>query len=191
MNSFRVLRTSSLAEIDTIQHPEDKEHLSLDSPALEVFTDFEQHMPLMLEETASVDEAIETMRRTHVKLKLIIDSREAFRGVITLADLMSVKVMQAAESTGLSRSELSVAQVMTPRSDLHAICVEDLTTAKIGDILATMKTFGDQHVLVLDRARRSIRGIISARDIARALHIPVSIDAKANSFSEVYHAIRG
>jgi CBS domain containing-hemolysin-like protein len=190
MNTFKVLKTLSLADISTIERPTDNEHLNLNSPAYEVFTDFNQHIPLMLEQSTSVNDAIALMKRTHVKLKLVIDSRESFRGVISLADLLSVRVMRAAQETGLSRNDLTVAQVMTRREALHAINVNDLASSRIGDLLATMKNFGDQHVLVVDPGKGSIRGMISASDIARRLHIPVSINARANSFSEVYQAIR-
>jgi len=190
MNTFKVLKTLSLADISTIERPTDNEHLNLNSPAYEVFTDFNQHIPLMLEQSTSVNDAIALMKRTHVKLKLVIDSRESFRGVISLADLLSVRVMRAAQETGLSRNDLTVAQVMTRREALHAININDLASSRIGDLLATMKNFGDQHVLVVDPGKGSIRGMISASDIARRLHIPVSINARANSFSEVYQAIR-
>ena len=190
MNTFKVLKTLSLAGISTIERPTDNEHLNLNSPSYEVFTDFNQHIPLMLEQSTSVNDAIALMKRTHVKLKLVIDSRESFRGVISLADLLSVRVMRAAQETGLSRNDLTVAQVMTRREALHAININDLASSRIGDLLATMKNFGDQHVLVVDPGKGSIRGMISASDIARRLHIPVSINARANSFSEVEQAIR-
>lgn len=190
MKTFKILKTLSLADISTIERPADNEHLNLESPACEVFTDFNQHIPLMLEQSTSVNDAIDLMKRTHVKLKLVIDSRESFRGVISLADLLSVRVMRAAQETGLSRDDLTVAQVMTRRENLHAINIDDMAASRIGDLLATMQTFGDQHVLVVDPRKGSIRGMISATDIARSLHIPVSINARANSFSEVYQAIR-
>jgi CBS domain containing-hemolysin-like protein len=190
MEVFRKLKTVSMADIAAIEQPESVKSLNLHSPAEEVFTDFSKTTPLMLEQSTPIDEAVEMMKRSHVKLKLVIDSRELFRGVISLADLLSVKTMRAAQSTGMRRDELTVAHVMTRREDMHAISIKSLSSARIGDLLATMETFGDQHVLVVDPDARSIRGMISARDIARRLHIPVSINARANSFAEVYQAVR-
>ena len=80
---------------------------------------------------------------------------------------------------------------MASRNDLHAIDLHALVFARIGDVLATMESFGDQHVLVIDRDRESVRGIISAIDIARGLHVPVRISDRANSFAEIYRAMRG
>jgi CBS domain containing-hemolysin-like protein len=131
------------------------------------------------------------MKRTHVKLKLVIDSNESFRGVITLGDLMSAKVVQAMEESGLSRFELTVKQVMTPKSALHAIDIRDFELASVGDIVSTMKKYGDQHVLVVDPKRASIRGIVSANEIARRMHAPVIIAERANSFSDIFKAVAG
>jgi len=188
---FRELRILSTAAMGDIQHPEDVVTLDLHSPATAVFTDFTRQSPLMLEQSTSVVAAREMMKRTHVKLKLVIDSHEHFRGVITLEDLMSTKVMRGADQSGLRQHELTVAQVMTPRSALHGIDIRDLSSACIGDVLATMKKYGEQHVLVVDQQLGSIRGIVSANDIARRLHVPIVISEKANSFSDIYRAVAG
>jgi CBS domain containing-hemolysin-like protein len=191
MPSFRKIRTLSTASIIEIQQPADIVVPTLHSPAAEVFTDFTRQNPLMLEQTTTIADAREMMKRTHVKLKLVIDSNEAFQGVITLEDLMSAKVVQAMEKTGLSRFELTVKQVMTPRSALHAIDIRDFELASIGDIVATMQKYGDQHVLVVDMKRGSIRGIVSANDIARRMHVPIIINERANSFSDICRAVTG
>lgn len=191
MPSFRKIRTLSTDSIMEIQQSADILIATLHSPAAEVFPDFTRQNPLMLEQTTTIADAREMMKRTHVKLKLVIDSNEAFQGVITLEDLMSAKVVQAMEKSGLSRFELMVKQVMTPRSALHAIDIRDFELASIGDIVATMQKYGDQHVLVVDMKRGSIRGIVSANDIARRMHVPIIINERANSFSDICRAVTG
>ena len=190
MKPYHKLATTTLDNFTSIDRPDQDKQLTLDSPAREVFTDFRQDSPLMLEQSTTVNAAIDMMHRSHVKQKLVIDANESFRGVITLADLMSVKVAQASEATGLQRDDLTIADVMTRRSRLQAIDVKSVRTAKIGDILATLESLGDQHVLVIDRETESVRGIISATDIARALHDPIKINKRANSFAEIVNAIR-
>ncbi len=189
MSTFHKLATVALADIELIDRPDRDKNLDLDSPALEVFTDFTERTPLMLEQSTPIDEAIETMRRTHSKQKLVIDAKECFRGIISMADLVSVKVTRASEATGLKRGDLTVSHVMTGRQKIHAIDLRALGSARIGDILVTMESFGDQHVLVIDSDKRSVRGIISATDIARGLHVPINISARANSFADIYRAI--
>ncbi len=191
MSSYHKLPTVALSSVVEIERPEHEATLNMDSPAREIFTDFLQQQPLLLEKSTPVDEAVELMKRTHVKLKLVIDSAEEFQGVISLADLQSVKVMKAAQAEGIARSELSVGKVMTPREKLHAIDTSTLLSANIGDLLTTMKDYGDQHVLVVDANKGKIRGLVSASDIARALHVPVKIAERANSFTEIYQAVKG
>jgi CBS domain containing-hemolysin-like protein len=191
MPSFKDLRTLSTDDIKEIQRPLDNVALTLNSRAATVFTDFSQQSPLMLEQGTPIDDAVQMMKRTHVKLTLVIDSQESFRGVITLADLVSAKVITGIGQSGLRRHELTVAHVMTPKRALHGIDMRDFAQASIGDVLATMKKHGEQHVLVVDKQAASIRGIVSANDIARRMHVPITINERANSFSEICKAVTG
>jgi CBS-domain-containing membrane protein len=190
MNEFRKLKTSSLAGIKAIDRPQHCTALNLDSPASEVLTDFSRETPLMLEQSTAIDEARALMEKTHVKLKLVIDASEAFSGVVSLSDLLSVKVMQAMNRTGLKREDLTVGEVMTRKDALHAIDIACINGARIGDLLATMRTYGDQHVLVVDSKRQCICGLVSANDIARNMNIPIHINERANSFAQIYDAVR-
>ena len=191
MPLFKELNTLSVGGTRNIQQPLDARTLNLHSPATEVFTDFTLQTPLMLEQSTTIADAREMMKRTHVRLKLVIDANETLRGVITLEDLMSAKVMRALTQPGLHLDELTVAHVMTPKSELQAIEFEDFASARIGDVLATMKKCGKQHVLVVELAHGSIRGIVSANDIARRIHVPIVISERANSFSDIYKAVTG
>jgi CBS domain-containing protein len=190
MTTYHPLRVVPLAGVECVERPEGELSLDLESPALKVFTDFKVRAPFMLEKSTQIDEAIEIMRRTHVKQMLVIDAQEAFRGVISLSDLLSVKVARAAASTGLKREDLGVAHVMTSRTDLHAVEYPTLTSAKIGDLLKTMESYGDHYLLVVDRQSSRLRGIVSATEIGRALHSPVSITARANSFAEICRVVQ-
>lgn len=183
------LKTCSLAGITKILSPTAPPDLTVASPAASVFTDFESEPPLMLEQDVGIDYAIDMMKREHVRLKLVIDHDEQFRGVITLADLLSVKVMRACERTGLVRADLTMAHIMTPRDALQAIDYRQLLHATIADVLATMRSHGEQHVLVLDNEHCAIRGIVSASDIARRLNLPIVIKERATSFAEIFDAV--
>jgi predicted transcriptional regulator len=191
VNEFKKVCTESLATIDEIQRPDSEENVDIYSPALEVMTDFSATRPLMIEQNTGILAAKELMQKIHVRLMLVIDSQESFKGVISLADLSSVKVMQSRAGTGLGVNELTVAELMTPRDALHAIDIQKVHRSNIGDIVSTMKAFGDQHMLVLDSRHSRIRGIISTTDISRRLHVSVDISERANSFSDIVRAVRG
>ena len=88
----------------------------------------------------------------------------------------------------MRKPDISVADVMTPIGELRAIAYQDLELACIGDVVETLQSEHRQHFLVTEGNADVIRGIFSASDIARRLHIAVDI-TKAPSFSEICHAI--
>lgn len=144
MNKYKRLSTLTVTGFEDIERPEHEREHDPDSPATDVLTDFLLARPLMIEQSTPLSTAREMMKRAHVRLKLVIDRDENFKGLISLQDLLSVRVMQATERTGLNLAELTVADVMTPRARLHAIDIRDIQHAAIGDLLVTMKSFGDQ-----------------------------------------------
>jgi DeoR family transcriptional regulator, catabolite repression regulator len=189
MTVFKELDTVFTNTIRDIQRPTGMRPLSMHSPALEVFTDFTRQQPLMLEQSTTIDEARELMKSTHTKLFLAIDSHESFQGVLTQDNLLLARVMKLMAQSRLQWHELTVEQVMTPRSQLRAIDFLELKLANIGDLVATMKTFGERYVVVVETQTRSLRGIVSAHSIARRMHEPFVISEKAVPASDFYRAI--
>lgn len=174
MTVFKDLDSSLNSTIRDIQRPAAMRPLNMHSPAMEVFTDFTRQQPLMVEQSSTIDQARELMMRTHTKLLLVIDSHEAFQGVLSPDCLMLARVMKLMAQSRLLWNELTVEQVMTPRSHLRAIDFTEFQLANVGDLVATMKSFGEEHVLVVETQRRSLRGIVSAHSIARRMHEPVA-----------------
>lgn len=189
MSVLHELESSFTGTIRQIQRPPAVNVLSLHSPAMEIFTDFCRQQPLMVEQNTAVDMAREMMRRTHTELFLVIDAQETFRGILSQDDLASEKVMQEMGESRLRRSEVTVERVMTPRNRLRAIDFREFQLANIGDVLARLRDNGQQHMLVAETKRPSIRGIVSADTIARRMHSPVISSERAVSFSDICRAI--
>ncbi len=190
MKPYKVLPTKEMGQVNDIQRAVDHVELNMDSPALAVFTDFEVQRPLMLEQSVPVDEALDMMRKSHVKLKIVIDQDEHFKGVISVTDLSSSKVMSVAVEDQISRDQVTVKSVMTDKDALHAIDIEDFRHASIGDVMTTMQHFGEQHTLVVDFERQCLVGIVSAADIARRLHIDLPVTERATSFADIYRTVK-
>ncbi len=186
MKAFKSAETVSLSQIDTIQHPELDEDIDLTSSAFEVFVDFNKQQPFLLEQSASISHAAEIMQKEHVRRKLVIDNHEHLLGVVSLADLMSAKVMKAMETTGMKREDLTVADVMVHKDTLRAVVLKVFEKLTIGDVLLTMKQFGEEHLLVVNDEERSLVGIVSSTDIARRLHRPVNINERPPSFRDMF-----
>ncbi len=191
MHRYNALKTVTLADYAQILVSERAEHVDLNSPARLVVTDFLDSEPLTMDLDVAVDEAIQAMRKAHVRSILVTDNQALFRGIITVADLESRKVLSLAASSGQSRSDLTIGDLMMPRDKLVGVPMEAIEQGTIGELLQTLKNEGRPHMLVVDPVHKSVRGIISASDIARRLRISVEINQRATSFKELVDIISG
>lgn len=179
-----ILKTYDVNNIDHLITPLESFEITLDSPALDIFTDFQKTDPLVIEDSLDVVTAEDLMKKTHVRLKLVLNGEE-FVGTLAYGDLIGEKMMALSHHT--PRNQILVSDVMTPRSQLKAIAFNDLKRAKIRDVLETLKNEGKQHFLVVEE-ERYIRGILSASDIARRLHVPIDI-TRVSTFIDIYKAL--
>ncbi|TXS95361.1 CBS domain-containing protein [Parahaliea maris] len=185
---MKTLELKPLQSIDHLVHPEEFADITWDSSALEIFTDFRFHKPLVIYQGVSVSEADRRMRRAHVKLMLVVDAHDEFVGTISASDLEHQNLMSHI-SRGSARDDLRVVDLMSPRSEIQALDFDLLAHARIRDVVETLKQRGQQHCLVVDSGLHHIRGLISSSDIARRLHMPIEI-ARQNSFVDLFNAIR-
>lgn len=177
-----------VAEIDRLVTPEEFTQLTLDSPALQVFTDFAEQQPLVIDADTNASAAEEMMRRTHVRLKLVTDKDNCFIGLLSSDDLFGGKAMQLMDKTTL-RSDLSVADLMRSRRDMVALDYNELSRYTVRDVVHLLQAEGLQHCLVVEHEHHHIRGIISAGDVARQLHIPLPVQERATTFAGVFQAL--
>lgn len=184
-NDIMILKTCEIDKVDRLITPDENFEVSLDSPALDIFTDFKKTAPMVIEQSLDVVSAEDLMKKTHVRLKLVLDRGE-FVGTIAYEDLIGEKVISRANH--MRRSDILVSEIMVPRSCLKAIEFNDVKKAKIRDIVETLKNEGKQHFLVVEGAVHYIRGIFSSSDIARRLHVPINID-KVSTFVDIYKAL--
>jgi len=189
MHPYQELKTVSLSDYPNVIESDQVESFDLDSPARLVVTDFLYHRPLTMLPEVGVDEAIAAMRRAHVRSILVTDTADAFRGIVTVADLESRKVLSLATSSGRTRGDLSIGELMTPKEKLKGVTLGAVEKGTIGDLLQTLKHEGQPHMLVVDPESQRIRGIISSSDIARRLRIAVELNLRATSFRELVDII--
>jgi len=180
-----------LYELDTIDYLINDEHssrLNLDSSALEIFTDFSKVEPLVIDSNAKAVDVEDLIKKTQVKLNVVLDSSDEFVGLLSYDNLSSQRIIQLVAS-GVPRNEIRVADVMIERNTIKALDYEQLVYTNIGGVVDTLQKNGLQHCLVIDVEQRSIRGIISSSEIARKLHLSIPI-FKQPSFVDIFHAIR-
>lgn len=170
-----------------LQLPEEDVQLSTRSPALEVFTDFKRFKPYVIDVSTTALDAEKLMLKAHVKMKLIVDKKDEFLGIVSLQELSNENLIKLVAG-GTSREEITVGDVMIPREKLKVFDYEELKDSSVQDVLDTLKNEGQQHSLVVDQSNNTIRGLISASDIARKLKIPLSLH-KPLSFAEITSVI--
>ena len=188
MGEYTKLETVKLEGIYQFCDQFDSQRLELSSDATTVITDFTRRVPQVVLKDVDIDHALYMMVNGHVRSKMVIDHDDTFLGVVNSKDLTGRKVLSIAQQRNQARSDLTVEDLMTRKADLHAMPYAMVQLAKIGDVLETLKDLGHQHVLLVDN-EGVLRGMISASDIARALHIPVNILQKAHSFKDIFSII--
>ncbi len=185
MNTFKDLKTQSAANRSlALTNHHSAPDLSLTSPALTLVSNFSNYTPLRLKSDTPIDDAIKQALLMHTDFILACDFDDRLTGVASTAELQSAKVLSLAQKLGLKRNELTLHDVMTPVEQLHAVSMQTLGYACIGDALQTMEHKGAMFLLVIS-ANGEICGLLSAREISRKLHIPLHITPIAGTFHEV------
>jgi CBS domain containing-hemolysin-like protein len=167
------------------------EHVTLQSPAVDVMTDLSRVAAASVEPNLSLDKAEERMRNARVRLLFVLNESGDVLGLITLNDLKGTRPMRFQQEMGVSRSEVLVRDIMTPRETLEALAMADVAEANVGEIIETLKRTGRQHALVIEPGPNgpAIRGIFSARQIGRQLGMQIDTSGIAYTFAELEAAL--
>ncbi|NVK25047.1 MAG: CBS domain-containing protein [Gammaproteobacteria bacterium] len=184
MNSLSFTKCHNVAQVDwPTQNPE----LNLQTKAVKLVTDFKVHRPLIIDCNTKAVEAEYSMKKTHVKLKIVLDSANNFLGTVSFNDLNNQEIIKKV-AAGDNRTDLKVSDFMRSKEQLLALDWHQLETTSLRTLLQFMSNSDEQHVLVTDCDGENLRGIISASDIARALHVDVNL-AKPVSFKLIHNEV--
>lgn len=181
----------TLYNVDLADHlvsPQDFTDIDTDSPALVLFTDFRLHEPLIIDGWTAATQAGEFMRQSHTHMRLVVDHGGEFIGTISMRDLSQERLLKQI-AAGERRQEIRVMDLMTQRRHLRALSYGDVCNATVGDIVDTLRHYGEQHCLVVNPETHGIRGLIAASDVARRLHRRIDVPSTF-SFAEAFAAMR-
>jgi CBS domain containing-hemolysin-like protein len=182
---MKTLTYVSTKDVNDLTWPVAIENISLYSPALSVFTDFQTAGPRVIESNTRADELVQLMRKEHVRMKIVVDADNHFVGIISLEDL-SEDVFIKQVANGFQRSELMVADLMRAKEVLLALSYTSLKHSDIESLLFSQRNNKMQHLLVIDEDTKAIRGLISSNDVARQLRL--DIDVAFSSFAQTYQS---
>jgi CBS-domain-containing membrane protein len=170
------------------------ELIHLDSPALAVMTDFKAVNPVTTRAEIPIDVALKKMKTAGVRLLFVVDNAYEIIGLITATDILGERPIKLAQQTRVPRSDLTVAIVMTPQSNIQVLDIARVRKAQVGDIVATLRALRRQHALVaqIDEATgaHSVVGMYSTSQISKLLGRDVTENVQpAGSLAEIVETI--
>ena len=164
-----------------------------DSPALEVMTDLTKVKAATTHPDQTLRQAEQTMIYQGVRMLFVVSEMPVLEGLITSTDLRGERQMSLVHSRNMRFEDMRVSDVMTELSMLDAIDYDPMVGATVGNVVATLKRVGRNHLLVVQAAAhgvpRRVRGIISRTQVERQLGQLIDITEIASSFSEVERAL--
>lgn len=175
--------------------------LTPESPALELMTDFKQSAPQSVASDTPINDAHLKMRHSGVRLLFVIDPDGHCIGVLTAKEVIGTRrVNLAMQQRQIDREEVTAEMIMTPWEKLSAMPMEHLASLSIQDLILSMESFTEQHLLITEHNAEhalSVRGLISVTDIQNAIgkgantRISNTVIPMASSFADICQVITG
>jgi len=190
MSQFRVLTAGTLDTATCFQRPRQSlpDHVSLDSPAMDVMTDLCQVTAESVSANISVDDAEEKMIASGVRLLFVTNQLNQVIGIVTSRDLSGERILSLINDSQTARKDLIVRDIMTPQHKIEVLEMGDVATARVGDIVATLKRMGRQHALVVDHdasGQQYIRGLLSTSQVSLQLGESIDTTDVAGNFADL------
>jgi CBS domain-containing protein len=164
-----------------------------DSPAVEVLTDLTHVKPATTHPQTLAREAEQQMIVKGVRMLFVVSEMPVVEGLITAADIRGDQQMRLVHERRVAFDELTVADLMTPLAMLDTIEFGQLRSARVGNIIATLKRIGRHHLLVIESVGAGgpgrVRGVFSRSQIERQLGTAIDIAQIARSFAEIERAL--
>jgi len=169
------LTTYRFSEETCIQQaqPKIKNHVFMDSAALDVMTDLSVVKAETIDPKTSISSAEMVMINRGVRALFVTTNFPCVDGLVTATDLRGNKPIDQRHLQQVVHHELCVKDVMTPLSGLDIIDYDELKNAYVDRVVATFEKLKCTHLLVVQRAREEgparIRGVISVTQLKRQL----------------------
>jgi len=160
------------------------ERVGLDNPALDVMTDFRRLTAFIATPGDTIHQAEQRMIRRKVRLLFVMDTHDRVAGLITSTDIHGEKPLQIVQSRGIHREDVLVADIMTPVDRIEAVDFDDISHARVGHVLETLKSRGRQHALVIEHTegQQMVRGLLQ---LCKQLGVTVDTTEVADTFAEI------
>ena len=184
MIQYEALNTLSLMDKQTkVRSRQVPDIVHLDDPASSVLFDFRLTPPRLINQNESMDNALTEMKNRGLHILLVADDKEHVVGIITTEDLLGEKPIKIMQENRFERSKIQVHMLMDPLADLVAVDSDRVQTAKVGNIIHTLKTLSQHYALVVQQDESdgvlTLVGLFSSSHICRQLYADV-VGSNAN-----------
>jgi len=174
IREFEILKSLRLKAGSSYMRPRQvmAERVNISDPAITVMSDLSKVSVVVVRPTVSMESANAKMIRYGVRMLLVLDTNDQVAGLLTATDILGEKPMRFLQNMGGTYADIMVRDIMTTQRDLEVMKIEDVRTAEVGQIVATLKKVGRHHGLVVDEGadgRQTVCGIFSVTQIARQL----------------------
>jgi CBS-domain-containing membrane protein len=167
--------------------------VTLTSPALDVMTDLTRVRAATAHPSTSLAQAEQMMILQGVRMLFVVSRVPQLEGLVTFTDLHGDRQLQAVHDRHLRYDELSISDVMSGLSTLDAVSLSAMHSATVGNVVATLKRYGRNHMLVVEektaQAPQRVRGVLSRSQIERQLGEAIDIVQVANTFADIERAL--
>jgi len=192
--SLPTFRFPAGTHIVQVQPPQ-RGAVTLASPALDVFTDLAQIRAATVQPQSGLSQAELKMIHQGVRLLFVVSDMPSVDGILTASDIAGDRPMRLVTQRGVKYQELTVADVMTPLSDIDAITFASLQRANVEQVVNTLVSRGRPHLLVIDSETADgsprIRGLISQTQVERQLGRQLQATGMAQTFAEIEQVLAG
>jgi len=168
------------------------ERVTAADPALAAMTDLGQVTAYTTELTTPLSKALDLMIKRGVRLLLVNNVDRQIIGLITSRDIEGEKPARILAKAGGAWEDLLVADIMTLQPRMEVLLMEEVATARVGDIIATLRQADRQHALVVDAdpetGRPAVRGLFSLSQIGLLLGLDLDPAQRATTYAELEQA---
>lgn len=161
MNHYHSLNEQRLEQPVYIARPAPPRAVTEVSPALDVMTDLRYGQADLIAPDEAAESARSLMALRNATMLLVMGRDRCAAGIVTLTDLGDGRL-----------DGVSVGEVMTPLVRMVAIAFDDLRHACVGEVIATLRTHGRDHTVVVKThtdSKTEIIGVLSLVQIERQL----------------------
>jgi CBS domain-containing protein len=166
--------------------------VTMASSALCVMTDFRKVEVATIGPDATLGQATDEMIARGVRLLIVVEG-ERVLGLITARDTQGERPVLIVRERGLRFDDLRVRDLMAPLETMDLLELSRVMQAEVGDVVATLKSWGRQHALVGEKDPATgvtrIRGVFSATQIGRQLGLQVQTFDVARTFADIQAAL--